>query len=382
MSKLAKAAGIAAKTLGLAVGATLLHWHLRPNRASANSDVVLETWDAVADGTHNSNTDLIHWNGFFYLIHQTSPYHMGSEKSRLILRRSEDARFWEKVAEFKAARGEYRDPKFAVIGNRLLLYALPNSTFTAEPSTTVYSFSADGTTWTQMDDMEPHGWLFWRPKTWDGSTWYVPAYWHEHGRSILLKSDDGVDWTEVSQIYEGETNDETDIEFLPDGRMMATSRLEGSGSLLGDASGSTLVAVAEPPYERWEYRKSRVTRLDGPCLFRYKDSIYAVGRRQDSFTPWVNEMGGVFARKRTSLFLVEEGGLRHITDLPSAGDTSYAGIVQQGDDLYVSYYTSRIDRDYPWLLGMVRPSAIKIARVSLRAMAEAAMPATGAEAPY
>ena len=96
----------------------------RPRVAGVDPQVVRETWDAVADGRHNSNTDLVEFDGWIYLCHQTSPYHMGSRRSRLLLWRSRDARAWEKVTEFKNESGrEYRDPKFAVIRGRLLLTA-------------------------------------------------------------------------------------------------------------------------------------------------------------------------------------------------------------------------------------------------------------------
>ncbi len=346
----------------------LAYWFLRPHVAGVDTDVVRETWDVVADGEHNSNTDLIFWNGWFLLCHQTSPYHLGSRRSRLLLWRSADARSWEKVTEFKAERGEYRDPKFAVIRDRLFLYALPNLTLLAEPVTTMYTSSVDGTSWEPALEIEPRGWLFWRPKSQDGSTWYVTAYWHEHGKSILLESEDGVNWSTVSQIYEGERNDETDFEFLPDGRMIATARLEGNGNEWGDHTASTLIAVASPPYEGWTYNKSQVTRLDGPCLFPYNGRVYAIGRYQATRAPRFVEQGGMYSRKRTSLFLVEEGGLHYLTDLPSAGDTAYAGIAVRGDELYASYYTSPPERDYTWVLGMFRPSHIRMARIDLPAL--------------
>ena len=74
------------------------------------------------------------------------------------------------------------------------------------------------------------------------------------------------------------------------------------------------------------------------------------------------------SRKRTSLFQVKPEGLIYLTDLPSAGDTSYAGLVQRGDDLYVDYYTSDINRDWFWLMGMVSPPEIRMARVNLPAL--------------
>jgi hypothetical protein len=370
----------ALKYLGLIGGGLVAYWLARPNTASVDPRLELWTWDAVADGTHNSNTDLIHWNDTFYLVHQTSPFHFGTSRSRLIVRTSQDARHWTNVAELRASRGELRDPKFAVIGDRLFLYALGNMTWDAEPYTTFYTSSEDGRAWSDLTEAEPQGWLFWRPKTLDGTTWYVPAYWHEHGRSILLSSTDGEDWSIVSTVYEGERNDETDIEFLPDGRLLATARLEGTGGIFGDRRAGTLIAVASPPYREWSRTKSYVTRLDGPRLFSHEGIVFAVGRYQPTRTPLVAEQGSVFGRKRTSLFLVGEDGLTYLSDLPSAGDTSYAGTVVQGDTLYVCYYTSPIDRDYPWILGMVTATNIRIARISLASIVELAAVRAGTTA--
>jgi hypothetical protein len=345
---------------------------LRRNRAFVNPGLEMETWDVVADGAHNSNTDLIHFDGSFYLAHQTSPWHFGSEDSRLIIRRSADARKWEKVAEFQAPGEELRDPKFAIIGGRLFLYALRNRAWEPSPYTTVYTTSEDGASWGPLVDVRPEGWVFWSPETVDSTTWYVPAYWREHGRSILLKSSDGINWSKVSEIYEGERNDETAIEFLPDGRMIATLRLEGSGRVRGDPQASTMIAVASPPYEEWSRAKSRVTRLDGPCLFAYDGQVFAAGRYQADRLAALSEQGSAFSRKRISLFLVKEDGLTYLSDLPSSGDTSYAGAVVQGDVAYVSYYTSPIDRDYPWLIGMLSPTDIRMAKISLPSLARLA----------
>ncbi len=349
----------------LVLAATLGWWALRPNRAAVDPSVVSDSWAAVSDGAHNSNTDLIYWQDAFYLIHATSPWHFASERSRLIVWRSTDAVHWERLAELGVEGQDIRDPHFAVVGDRLFLYALKNTAFTAEPYGTVLSVSEDGRHWTPFQDLEPQGWLFWQPKTADGQTWYAPAYWREHGRSILLRSTDGERWTEVGLIHEGDRNDETAIEFLPDGRLLCTARLEGSDSILGDPRAATLIGTAPPPYTDWSTTRSYVTRLDGPALFSYRGRVYAVGRYQPGPRGPLTRLGSIFSRKRTALFLVREDGLVWLTDLPSAGDTSYAGAVVQGDTLYVSYYTSPIGRDYPWILGMLSPSEIRIARVSL-----------------
>jgi hypothetical protein len=352
----------------------LSHWLVRGEKLRVDPEIVLETWDAVNDGTHNSNTDMTFWDGWFYLCHQTSPFHLGSRRSRLLLWRSRDGRAWEKVTEFKAERGEYRDPTFGQIDGKLFVYVLPNLTRMAEPVTTFYSWSEDGgVTWQPFNEVNTPGWLYWRPKTIDNKTWYVTGYWHEHGKAVLLKSSDGVQWEIVSQIWEGDHNDETDFEFLPDGRILATGRLEAGDGLLGDRDACTLLSVASPPYTQWSYARSYETRFDGPCLFQYNGRIYGIGRYQASFFPRLAEQGGMFSRKRTSLFAVDEKGMTRLTDLPSAGDTSYAGIVIQGDDLYASYYTSDVKWNPPWILGMFKPTAIKMARISLPAMERAAL---------
>jgi hypothetical protein len=343
-----------------------------PIAAFIDPRLEIETWDVVSDGTHNSNTDLIYFNDFFYLVHQTSPSHLGSQQSNLVIRKSRDARSWEKAAEFKVAAGELRDPKFATIGRRLFLYALRNKALTAEPFTTVYTCSEDADTWKPLAAVEPKGWLFWRPKSVDSTTWYMPAYWHGHGRSILLRSTDGINWSEVSTIYEGERNDETAIEFLPDGKIVAAARLEGSSRVFGDPNACTLIATASPPYVDWSYAKSRITRLDGPCLFRHGDQVFAVGRYQPQRSPPFWQPGSIFSKKRTSLFLVAKDRLVYLADLPSAGDTSYAGAVLLEDEVFISYYTSPTDRDVPWITGMLSQSNIRMAKISMRSLAAVA----------
>lgn len=355
--------------LALALAGLVVWWALRPNRSEVDPRLALQDWDVLADGLHNSNTDLVYWRGHFLLVHAASPYHLGTPESRLVVRRSEDARTWERLAELRLPGRDVRDPKFAAIGDRLFLYALGNSGVYATPEDTLLATSDDGEHWSEFEPVGPRGWLFWRPKTRDGRVWYVPAYWNEHGASRLLRSTDGRTWETVSTIYEGEGNDETAIEFLPDGRMLATLRLEVTpDSVWGNAKASTLLAVAEPPYEHWSRQRSYVTRLDGPVLFRHAGRIFAVARYQPGGRGPFTRLGGSFSRKRTALYEVEPDRLVRLSDLPSAGDTSYAGVVLRDGALYADYYTSAIDRDYAWLLGMFLPTDIRMARVPLTAL--------------
>jgi len=355
----------------------------RPNRAVVDPRLDLETWEVVGDGLHNSNTDLVYWRDAFWLVHAASPWHLGSKQCRLVLRRSPDGRVFEWVNELRVPGQDIRDPKFAVIGGKLFLYALPNAGLYATPHGTLYASSEDGTSWEPLRPVEitgvapdeETGWLLWRPKTRDGVTWHVPAYWHDHGRSIFLASEDGVRFRRVSTIWEGDANDETDFEYLADGRVLATARLEITpDALFGNRDAHTLIAVAAPPYERWSYTHSHLTRLDGPALFTHGGRVYAVARWQPPPFRRGTRPASTFARKRTALYLVEPERLVHLSDVPSAGDTSYAGVALREGSLFFSYYTSDVRRDWPWLLGMFLPSEIRMGRVSLdrlEALAEA-----------
>jgi hypothetical protein len=347
---------------------------IRPNRSRVEEKLKVESWTIVSDGTHNSNTDMIYWNGAFYLVHASSPYHLASKKCRLILRRSVDAGEWELVASLGSHAKDIRDPKFAIIGGRLFLYALLNRTVNPEPYTTVYSYSSDGHVWEEFRETEHQGWLFWRPKTRDGRTWYVPAYWWEHGKSSLFRSTDGIHWDYVSEIYRGGRNDETAIEFAADGSMIMTARLEFSEMIHGDPRACTRISISKEPYDTWSGGiHSFVTRLDGPVLFTYRNRVYAVGRYQPKIDRFLRRQGSIFTIKRTALFVVDpDKGLRYLSDLPSTGDTSYAGIVLRDRTLYTCYYTNRVDRDYIWIEGMLAPSEIRMAKIDLGCIAELA----------
>ncbi|MBX7253784.1 MAG: glycoside hydrolase [Candidatus Promineofilum sp.] len=372
--------------IGLAMGLLLLllatlvaYWALRPNRAEVDPALGAEVWPVVSDGWHNSNTHLIYWRDAFFLVHARSRFHMGNSDSRLVVRRSADGREWTEVALLGMPGEDIRDPKFAVIDDRLFLYALPNTGFEPEPYGTVVATSDDGLTWSSFTPIEPQGWLLWEPKTLDGRTWYATAYWHEHGRSALFRSTDGLTWEHVSDIHQGDRNDETANAFLPDGRMLVTARLEGDDRAWhqGSPNAATLLAVAAPPYTEWTTTRSATARLDGPALFTDNGRVYAVGRFDPEGTDQWYGGSSLLGRKRTAIYEVTPDALIHLSDLPSAGDTSYAGAVVRDGALYTTYYTSATARDYPWLLGLVTPSDILMARVPLdrlAALADARMP--------
>lgn len=259
---------------------------------------------------------------------------------------------------------DIRDPKLAVIHDRLHLYVLANDSNLALPDDTLVATSEDGSRWSAFEPTGPAGFLLWRPRTLDGHTWYVPAFGAREGTALLLRSSDGRRWERVGEIYGGRDASETDIVFLPDGRLLATVRLERVEDLWrGGRSSGTFIAHADPPYDGFVGQRIGSERLDGPALFVHEGVALALGRRQPGTHGGLTGLGGLLSRKRTALYRVEPDGLVHLADLPSAGDTSYPAVVEDGDEWIVSYYSSDPERDLPWIVGMLRPTRIYLARI-------------------
>ena len=354
--------------LVLAIAGPIVYWKYRPQSdIHVAESLGLETWTAVPADAHHSNTDMFKYKGQFLMAHATSPWHFASHKCKLVVRSSTDGKSWRVLSEIRIPGEDVRDPKLAEIDGKLFLYFLRNTKkFEAEPTGTAYCTSEDGVTWTAPEDLSIEGWLFWRPKTFDETTFYVPVYWWDHGKSMLFKSTDGVNWEEVGEIYSGDKNDETAVSFKPDGSMIMTARLEMDPNRWGyHPEAHTLIGVSSPPYTDWKLNRSYETRLDGPYLFQIGERTYACGRRNVGGSAF---MGSIWGVKRTSLYLVEPDRLVFLSDLPSCGDTAYAGVVVEGDEILICYYTSPPDRDYPWLLGMVSNSSIEMARFKVDAL--------------
>jgi len=366
-----KVISILAGTLASLVGGCVIqNVYFSRNGSEINPNVFLETWAITHDHMHNSNVDLTWYRNAFYLVHAVSSFHFGTVNSRLLVKRSKDGLHWEQVAVLKHDQDDIRDPKFAVIGNKLFLYVLLNRETHPLPYTTRVSWTEDGVNWSDLASIGHEGWLLWRPKTRDEKTWYVPAYWYKFHHNVLFTTADGLHFEMIASISRGRFINEPEVEFLPDGCLLASGRgdyLKGSfHQIIGIPQTSTVISIAPPPYTDWqETAETQLTRLDGPVMFSHHDRIYAVGRAHPYSDTFFPRRGAVLAKKRTAIFLANSMGLIHITDLPSCGDTAYAGVVLRDGYVYIAYYTNNIKRDFIWLFGMLEKSEIRMVRITL-----------------
>lgn len=158
-------AGIFVTSLGAFV---VQNVYFSRSRLPIETRLPMKTWPITQDRKHNSNVDMIWFREAFYLVYASSPYHMGTKHSILVVKRSPDGQHWQQVAELGHEEDDIRDPKFAVIGEKLFIYALLNRETQPRPYTTQVAWSEDGSVWSALTSLGHEGWLFWRPKTRDG----------------------------------------------------------------------------------------------------------------------------------------------------------------------------------------------------------------------
>jgi hypothetical protein len=325
---------------------------------------------------HNENTDLTTYDGATYLVHRTALSQILGPNSSLLVSRSDDrGKTWRQLAVIPAIEGrDLRDPSFYRIGDKLAVKALTRLQVASlrdrdVDTIAVGSVSPDGgKTWSPLVPIGPPTWSFWRIRDDAHGVHYTAAYEDGDKSVVLFSSTDGTHWAAGAQIY-GRAEDtplETELVFMPSGKLLALVRLDGDDAeLLGNAGRlRTKVCWAAPPFASWDCsRELRGVRLDGPVAFFHGERLFVVARKH--FIEPEN-------RKRTSLYELVgdfDGGDLAIVErgeLPSAGDTSYAGVAAIDRDRFLlTWYSSRVSADQPWILGILGPTNIWQATLDL-----------------
>ena len=323
---------------------------------------------------HDENTDLVVYQGATYLVHRTAESQvLGPNSSLRVYRSADHGAHFDLLAVIPApVDRDLRDPSFYVVDGKLALKAITRLPVTSDRDSNVDSISVNtvsadgGATWGPLTAIGPAMWSFWRIRDDAAGVHYSAAY-HDGDESVqLFSSTDGQAWTAGAVIYDKreDTPLETELVFLPSGDLLALVRMDGTNDELYGNFGRlrTAVCVASPPYAAFTCPQTLDgVRLDGPVAFASGGRQFVVARKH---------FIEVADRKRTSLYeLVGAPGAYTVVDhgdFPSAGDTSYAGVVPIADDQFlVSYYSSNLTEDGPWVRALLEPSDIWLATIDL-----------------
>ena len=339
----------------------------------------------IVDQQTNNNLDIAEHEGRTFLAFRTAPNHFASAQAALYVVSSADEATWD--FETEIAQGtDLREPRLLAWNGRLFLYysVLGSNPLAFEPKgIMVAEYLAPGR-WTPPISLYVPGFLAWRTKVIGGAP-YMLGYlggageYDFQGNPIevhWLTTGDGYHWGPVIPlqpvVLTGGTS-EADFVFQDDGSLVAVARNE-SGDKTG--FGSKVCRAPADDLGNWECAEDP-RKYDSPLLFRSGQAIYLLGRRNltatgdfdlgwDDFSAKVQlllyDLIYWFEPKRCSLWRVDPDALSvsFVLDLPSRGDTCYAGLIDRGGGAFDVYnYTSPLDGpDVAWLTGQKGPTSI------------------------
>lgn len=296
------------------------------------------------NGEHNAFTDLVRFQGKFYLTFRSCPDGHGVHPTAsVIILASDDGLEWRQVHRFAVAERDTRDPHFLVFRGKLFVYT---GTWYSSPTTPARenydlnkhlgyaAWSEDGATWHSPVMLEgTFGHYIWRAAALGEKAYLcgrrkagfaiAPRGEGKEVESLMLESDDGLIWRKCA-VFQESAGDETAFLFEPDGSVLAVGRR---------GSDTAQLLRSKPPYTQWE-RKDLDRYIGGPLLVKWGQR-YLVGGRK------MTKEGG----PKTSLCWLVGDQLREFAELPSGGDNSYPGFVELAPGrALVSYYSSH-ERD-------------------------------------
>jgi len=342
---------------------------------------------------HNENTEMIRLGNRILLIFRGGETgQVGSAKAHInIYESTDDGRSFTKISEVNASNLEgerdIRDPKLVEMDGVLRMYAisrLPGAHYRDlfGQAWTIRSESTDGGhTWSApvktFTDMKPGTsetfWGFWRYTRRDYTqagvqrhTLYATGYNDGDTMVGLFASDDGVNWEKRSVIISAydEVPSEAELQFFGANNETAVALVRLDNQDILD-NGQTAICTATEPFTTWECGRRIEPRIDGPTWI-----VRSHGGELRNF---------VFARKhlpctrkRTAAYELR-GDLAdphapieacEIQDFQSSGDTAYTALAPISADRYLlSWYSSAVDLDPPWLEGQFSPSDIWLADI-------------------
>ncbi len=302
------------------------------------------------NGEHNAFTDLIRWQGKFWLTFRSCPDgHMVHPTASIIILSSPDTQKWTQEHRFSVPQRDTRDPHFLVFKDKLFIYTGTWYCGDSSPARSEYTlnrhlgyaaWSADGKKWHSPIMLEgTFGHYIWKANTFNGRAYLCGRRNREFDikvrgegatvESAMLESDDGLIWR-TRALFQEVRGDETAFQFGSKGDILAIGRRGGDKAQL---------LKSKPPYRKWN-RREMDRYIGGPLLTKWGGRHVAGGRK--SGAALVGKRG-----PKTALYWLnpeaktEKNLLTEFVELPSNGDTSYPGFVELSPTrAIVSWYSS------------------------------------------
>ena len=295
------------------------------------------------NGEHNAFTDLVKFQGRYYLTFRSCPDgHMVHPTASIIILVSDDLQSWSQVHRFHVVDRDTRDPHFLVFKDRLFVYTgtwysgkttIPPAQYDMNLHLGYAAWTADGAEWHSPVMLEgTFGHYIWRAAS-DGDKAYlcgrrkkefnaVPRGEGPEVESAMLESDDGLIWR-TRTLFQTERGDETAFQVLPDHSILAIGRR---------GSSPAQILRSQSPYTEWD-RRDLDRYIGGPLLTQWGGRWIVGGRNNTDEGP------------KTSLCWLEGDTLHEFAELPSGGDNSYPGFLELSPEHGVASWYSSHEKD-------------------------------------
>lgn len=286
-------------------------------------------------GHHNAFTDLCSFNNQLLCCFREAGNHVSPDGKIRILTLNKNGVVISNCL-LQQTNVDMRDPKLSVMpdGNLLLIgycrYTDKNQNWLySKPCSWV---SQDGKSWSTKQDLGQKNWWLWRV-TWFQKDAFGFAYNRNRNAIHLYKGNPRRTFHTLKEnVLSLQTHglgypNESDMAFTKDGTSYAIVRRDAD-------TFSAQLGSSKPPYKYWNWRDLG-DYIGGPTMHLLNDKTALVAGRT-----FCN------GKAKTAIWslCLEKAILQPELILPSSGDTSYPGLIIEGDVAYLSYYSCHIDQ--------------------------------------
>ena len=343
--------------------------------------------DEVREQPGNNNLDIVEHDCRLFFAFRAAPYHFASAQATIYVLSTTDEENWEYETRINLET-DVREPRLWSFDGKLFLYfaVLGDNPAAFEPQGMMYSEYLEPGRWSRPKSLYEEGFIPWRTKVVDGVPYMVG---YVGGENIYEMTEGGdpmtVHWLTTSDgvtlepVIEDQPvvitggGSETDFVILDDGSLVAVARNEAGDE---NGFGMNICRAGAEDLGTWECVMDP-KKYDSPLMFKHKNRAYLIGRRNVTETGNYDlgmddlpledqrmeyELDYWNQPKRCSLWEVdlETREVSFLLDLPSAGDTCFAGITKICENQYLVYnYTSPLDDlDISWNEGQTGDTLI------------------------
>jgi hypothetical protein len=294
----------------------------------------------ASDGRHNAFTGLALFKERYFVAFRNGKHHAEDARGTQVLMSSRDGENWEQVhnkqffdAKESGAATDYRDSYILNLGDELRLHSFCTPFDSAgermpRDSKSTVQITRDGLTWTEPQMICDRA-ILWKPIFWNGEFWCAGYSRLPHPGPLvvdLYRSPDGLAWTKVSRITEG--NETAMIPTANGLRAFVRTNKAPNHLEIWESGGD---------FTTWEKVGVIPKGIQAPHPLIINGECLLFGREMFSSLEMPLQPSSL---RRTKAWRIQGTEAIEVLELPSCGDTSYVGAVVRPDgSLLLSYYS-------------------------------------------